>query len=352
MPLHRRVVIHFLEEHGGIGLILVFLSILSCGLTYLLFKSSKLIGIMDIPNHRSLHQTPKPRTGGLAIFVAITLGLILLRDFIDDKILSIFPYALFVIGIAFIDDVISISALLRLILQLVVAIVIVSNGLMFNAFVLPGVDITLPAYLGSIISVFFIVWMVNLYNFMDGMDGFAAGMAVIGFATFALLGFLRGDIGFVLLNLIIVGASIGFLIFNLPPSKIFLGDVGSTLFGMLVAIITLWADVKGIFPAWIGIIVFLPFILDASVTLAKRIIQGEAVWKAHRSHYYQRLVLSGLGHKKTLLMEYIGMLACATLSIILFVLDDSVMQIKILVFFTLMVIALLLYIDKKVSLKK
>jgi UDP-N-acetylmuramyl pentapeptide phosphotransferase/UDP-N-acetylglucosamine-1-phosphate transferase len=155
----------------------------------------------------------------------------------------------------------------------------------------------------------FILWMINLYNFMDGMDGFAGGMAVIGFTTLAWLG--RADAGFAAVNLTIAAASAGFLAYNFPPARLFLGDTGSTALGFLAAACSLWGSAAGLFPFWAALWVFSPFIVDATVTLLRRLMRGERVWEAHRSHYYQRLVLLGWGHRRTVLAEYVLMLACA-----------------------------------------
>jgi UDP-N-acetylmuramyl pentapeptide phosphotransferase/UDP-N-acetylglucosamine-1-phosphate transferase len=151
--------------------------------------------------------------------------------------------------------------------------------------------------------------MINLYNFMDGMDGFAGGMAVIGFSTLAWLG--RADAGFAAVCLTVAAASAGFLIHNFPPAKIFLGDTGSTTLGFLAAACSLWGSKADLFPFWVALLVFSPFIVDATVTLLRRLLRGEKVWEAHRKHYYQRLVLLGWGHRRTVLVEYALMLACA-----------------------------------------
>jgi UDP-N-acetylmuramyl pentapeptide phosphotransferase/UDP-N-acetylglucosamine-1-phosphate transferase len=144
---------------------------------------------------------------------------------------------------------------------------------------------------------------------MDGMDGFAGGMAVIGFSTLAWLG--RADPGFATLCLIVAAASAGFLFHNFPPAKIFLGDTGSTTLGFLAAACSLWGSRVGLFPFWVALLVFSPFIVDATVTLLRRLLRGERIWEAHRTHYYQRLVLLGWGHRRTVLVEYALMLACA-----------------------------------------
>jgi UDP-N-acetylmuramyl pentapeptide phosphotransferase/UDP-N-acetylglucosamine-1-phosphate transferase len=144
---------------------------------------------------------------------------------------------------------------------------------------------------------------------MDGMDGFAGGMAVIGFSALAWLG--QADAGFSAICLTVAGACAGFLVFNFPPARIFLGDIGSTILGFLVAACGLWGYQAELFPFWALLLVFSPFIVDATVTLVRRLLRGEKVWQAHRSHYYQRLVLLGWGHRRTVRVEYALMLACA-----------------------------------------
>lgn len=302
---------------------------------------------MDVPNQRSLHDIPKPRTGGLAILLAVSVGFFVLRNEINIGLLALLPYGLVILVAAFVDDIYSISALLRFFLQIALALVFVLSGLNLAVLSLPGLDIPLNYFVGSAVTVIFIVWVVNLYNFMDGMDGFAGGMAIIGFSTFAILSIMQGDINFAILNLVVVAAAFGFIVFNLPPAKIFLGDVGSTLFGILVALFILWADVTHIFPVWLGVIVFTPFFLDASVTLCKRVLKKEKVWQAHRLHYYQRLVLLGFGHKKTLMLEYIWMLICSLVSVFLLGSKNRDIQFITLTLFIVLCIAILVYIDIK-----
>ncbi len=109
----------------------------------------------------------------------------------------------------------------------------------------------------------------------------------------------------------IAAEAAGFLWLNLPPARIFLGDTGSSSLGLLVAGFSLWANREGLFPLWLAILVFSPFIVDATVTLIRRLLRGEKIWQAHRTHYYQRLVRMGWGQKRTLAVEYMLMLACS-----------------------------------------
>jgi UDP-N-acetylmuramyl pentapeptide phosphotransferase/UDP-N-acetylglucosamine-1-phosphate transferase len=135
--------------------------------------------------------------------------------------------------------------------------------------------------------------MTNLYNFMDGMDGFAGGMTLIGGLTLALLTATGNAWTISVLSSLLAGAAAGFLVHNFPPARIFMGDVGSL---------------------WVPLIVFSPFVVDATATLLRRALAGEKVWQAHRVHYYQRVVLLGWGHRRTVMVEYGLMVLCAGLT--------------------------------------
>ena len=188
---------------------------------------------------------------------------------------------------------------------------VVWQGLWPERWPLPGLESEWPVVVGAVFAWLFVVWMTNLFNFMDGMDGFAGGMAVIGFGALAGLGGLAGDQGFALLCGSVAAAAAGFLVFNFPPARIFMGDVGGSTLGFLAAALILWADREGLFAWWVGVLVFSPFVVDATVTLIRRILRGEAPWRAHRSHCYQRIVQRGWGHRRTVLWEYALMFACA-----------------------------------------
>src|SRR5262249_53435950 len=142
-------------------------------------------------------------------------------------------------------------------------------------------------------------WMINLYNFMDGSDGLAGGMAAIGFGCYGIAALAGGDYLCATINLVVAASALGFLCFNFSPARLFMGDVGSVSLGFLAAVLDVVGWLRGDWPVWFGIVVFSPFIVDATVTLFKRALRGARVWEAHREHYYQRLVQSGWGHRKT-----------------------------------------------------
>ncbi len=291
----------------------VVAAVLSAWLTQIFCHPTAPFQTLDHPNERSLHDRPTPRSGGLAIVAAVFLtglaGAVAYRAPL--QLLWIGLGALAVAVVSFLDDRMGLSPLYRLSVHAATAGLLVYAGVGLSTLALPGFVWPLSAPAGAALSFLFVVWMVNLYNFMDGMDGFAGGMAVIGFGTLALLGWLAGSELFAALNAVVAAAAAGFLAFNFPPARIFMGDVGSSTLGLLAAAFSLWGARDGVFPFWIPLLVFSPFIADATVTLIRRLLRGEKIWQAHKTHYYQRLVRLGWGHRKTVLWEYVIMLACA-----------------------------------------
>jgi len=252
--------------------------------------------ILDHPNERSLHQQPVPRTGGIGVAVGVAVGALAVSP---PEWWPLWVGAAFLVGISFLDDLVGLPIAGRLIAHFIAAASCVA-GLMVDPMGLLWVVVAIVAT----------VWMTNLYNFMDGMDGLAGGMALFGFGFLAIAAWLAGDSPLALVSLSIATAAGAFLFFNFHPARIFLGDAGSTTFGYLAAGLGLigWRD--GAWSLWFPMLVFSPFIIDATVTLLRRIVQGERFWKAHRTHYYQRLVLSGWSHRKASLVEYGVMCAC------------------------------------------
>ena len=273
--------------------------------------------ILDHPNERSLHTRPTPRTGGLAVVVGVLFGITLWMAMVHmpHPLVLLCVCALLVAGLSFLDDMKGMSVGSRFAGHLVASGVLLAGGLALKRLEFPGWVWDWPAWLGVMFSTLYLVWMINLYNFMDGMDGFAGGMGVFGFGTFALLGGLAGHHAFLATSLIVAAGTSGFLLFNFPPARIFMGDTGSSALGFLAGGFSLWGVSEGVFPFWIALLVFSPFVVDASVTLIRRLLYRERVWQAHKTHYYQRLVQLGWGHRKTVLCEYALMLACSVSAI-------------------------------------
>lgn len=148
---------------------------------------------------------------------------------------------------------------------------------------------------------FLMVWLINLYNFMDGADGLAGGMSLFGFGAYAAAALTRSNPSFDLAvgGAAVAGAALGFLCLNFHPARLFLGDAGSIPLGFLAGAMGYWGWRGETWPLWFPAMVFAPFIADASVTLLRRSLRGEKFWEAHREHYYQRMVRSGVGHART-----------------------------------------------------
>lgn len=251
-------------------------------------------GPMDYPNERSLHSAPVLRTGGLAIVGGVIVAVVLI-DY--DKTLILLGSIVLLAAISFLDDLYNLSPTTRFIAHLSIAL---------SATWVWGPELALWQMALLALA---LVWMINLYNFMDGADGLAAGMAVFGFGAYGLAAWFLAETGFAALNLVIAAAALAFLRFNFPPARIFMGDAGSIPLGFLAGVIGLMGWEKGFWPAWFPFLVFSPFIVDATITLARRWVRGEPVWLAHRQHYYQKLVQSGLGQRKIALFAYLLMLA-------------------------------------------
>lgn len=276
----------------------------------LLLRSSRLP--LDEPNERSLHVVPVPRTGGIAIAAGVLVAALWIRAAPG----LLIPAAGLALISAF-DDRRALPSSLRLLAHVIAA------GVFLYAVGGP----LAPAM--SVALWLAIAWTTNLYNFMDGADGLAGGMAVIGFGAYAVAASLAGGCDFAAIAWAIAAAAAGFLAFNFPPARIFMGDVGSIPLGFLAAGMGVAGWERTFWPLWFPLVVFAPFIVDASVTLVRRLLRRERVWEAHRQHYYQRLILSGWTHRRTAFAEYAVMLACAGMA--LFTLGQPIEKQSILI---------------------
>jgi UDP-N-acetylmuramyl pentapeptide phosphotransferase/UDP-N-acetylglucosamine-1-phosphate transferase len=192
---------------------------------------------------------------------------------------------------------------------------VIGSGLVFHTKTDSMLGFIKLGWFAAPFTVVFLVWMTNLYNFMDGMDGFAGGMTVIGFGLLGYLGWQAHHPVISIIASLQSAAAAGFLVYNFPPARIFMGDVGSVSIGFLAAALIVLGCRDGVFDLWVPVIIFSPFILDATVTLARRAFHHEKVWEAHRDHYYQRLVLSGWSHRRAVLAEYGVMALCGTFAV-------------------------------------
>ena len=255
---------------------------------------------LDRPNERSLHEQPVPRTGGIAVLLGCLATLALGAE----QIWFPLVLALALAAVSFLDDLHSLPTAARLAAHF-------ASAAVFAWYVLTPMA---PFELALIVIA--IAWLTNLYNFMDGSDGLAGGMALIGFAACGVAAYAAGHTAIAQLCTAVAAASAAFLIYNFHPARIFLGDVGSIPVGFLAGAVGILGWREDVWPLWFPLLVFGPFIGDATLTLANRTIRGEPVWRAHREHYYQRMVRMGLGHRKTACLAYAAMIACAAAALV------------------------------------
>jgi UDP-GlcNAc:undecaprenyl-phosphate GlcNAc-1-phosphate transferase len=246
--------------------------------------------IQDIPNERSLHTEPTPRTGGISLMAGILSGWMML--------IQVWPWwivlpALGLFVLSLVDDMRGLLPRTRLIGHFIAALFVLWGAGVDNLWLLP--------------VLLFIVWMTNLYNFMDGSDGLAGGMTFFGFNFYGIAGLMNGNDTLAMMSFAVSSAGLAFLFFNFHPAKIFMGDAGSIPLGFLAAAFGVWGWQHGYWPFWFPLLVFSPFVADATATLLMRARRGEKLAQAHRSHYYQRLVQMGWGHSTTAIAEYVLM---------------------------------------------
>lgn len=256
--------------------------------------------IIDIPGERSSHSVPTPRGGGL-VFVAVWVGFSVLAVVASmvtwTDLLLVLPGAVLVAGIGFLDDLTSIKARWRFAVHFFAAVLL--PVLMFFVF---GKNIFLNPTMNILLSIFvvFVVWSINLYNFMDGTDGLASTQALFVFIATGGVFWWHGIYSLSWLALILSAAVAGFLVWNWPRAKIFMGDVGSGFLGYLVAAFFITGYVVHGVPFFWGLIMYSVFLFDATLTLLRRFWAGDKWYLPHRLHAYQRLIQSGWSHQKLL----------------------------------------------------
>lgn len=251
------------------------------------------------PNDRSLHERPVPRVGGLSIwagFLPVAAGSAALPGG-HLTLLCVLAVA----AVSLVDDWRGVPAPVRLAVQLAAALAVAAT------LVAPASAAGFA--LAGVVAVG-IAWSANLFNFMDGSDGLAATMSIVGAAAYGAAAAYAGAPGAVYWTL--AAATLPFLALNLPPARTFMGDVGSVPLGFLAAAFGVAGWRAGTWPAWFPLLVYLPFAADATVTLLRRLARGERVWEPHRTHYYQRLHQLGAGHRGTLLFFGVLMTGTAT----------------------------------------
>lgn len=274
-------------------------------ITPLIIKLAHKVGAVDQPNYRKVHERVMPRLGGLAIFCGVIAGYFV-GGLYNAKITGITVGALIVIVLGVLDDKFELSAKTKLFGQLMAAAAVVGSGLMIDFITIPFVgtfDLGLWSYP---VTVFWIIAIMNAINLIDGLDGLSAGISAIVIGTIAILAGLAGKSLILMLSLILLGSTIGFLFHNFHPAKIFMGDTGSLFLGYSISILSLLGLYKSVtlFSFIVPIIILGVPIFDTTYAIIRRIVNKKPISSPDKSHLHHRLLALGLSHRTTVLCIY------------------------------------------------
>jgi UDP-N-acetylmuramyl pentapeptide phosphotransferase/UDP-N-acetylglucosamine-1-phosphate transferase len=278
--------------------------------TGLLRTRAQAWGLVDIPNERSMHTRVTPRGGGIVLVFAVLTGLTAaaLSNVAPAGWAAYAGVTLLVAAIGWRDDMRSVAPTLRLLTHVVAAATAIAVWGTLDRVLLPfSTELALPGTLAAAATMVWLVGLLNAYNFMDGIDGIASGQAVVAGAMWVLVSGTAAPLATATAALI-AAASLGFLVHNWSPARIFMGDAGSGFLGFSFALMPLLAYHATGNPRLpvAGLLIVAPFVFDTMYTLIRRLIRGERIMEAHRTHLYQRMVTSGLSHSFTAAL-YIGL---------------------------------------------
>ncbi|MEX6633124.1 MraY family glycosyltransferase [Hyphococcus lacteus] len=281
-------------------------------------------GVLDHPNERSSHTVATPRTGGIAIFTAWVAGIFVVAVFSESGVLArdlgfMAVAALAALGVGYADDQIELAPVWKLVGQIAVATIFVVLFGPLKGFPLPYVgQVELAPLLGVVISIFWIVAFMNIYNFMDGANGLAAGTAVVGLAWISIMASFAGAPILGAAALLLALSATGFLPENLRRGRLFMGDNGSQVVGFLIAAFAIlganWTESR--LSMLFVPIIFSPLVFDVGWTLVSRLIRKQNILRAHREHLYQLLIRSGVSHANVAII-YMSLVSLASAAAIL-----------------------------------
>ena len=323
---------NFVVNGFNIWYIVLTTFVVSFLVTFLVKRLAFHINALDIPNERKIHKKPMPTIGGLTIFMAFLVGYMLFGVANDSRMISVLISSFIIVFTGFIDDVKPIKARWKFLMQTIAAGVVVLYGNMFfSDITIFGYIFSFPTWINMILTIFFIVAVINAINLIDGLDGLCSGICSIYFVTIAIIGFVLNRFGGldVVLSLIMLGATLGFLIHNFPPAKIFMGDTGSNFLGFIISIIALIgykaATVTSILIPII--LLFIP-IMDTLFAIIRRTIKHETIGTPDKEHLHHQLLKMTSSPTMTVLLIYFINAIFSAISI-LFVLKDTKIAITI-----------------------
>ena len=321
-----------------IKLLVAFIAALVTSLliTPLVIKFAIKFGAVDKPNARKVHSKVMPRLGGLAIFIGVLAGYFV-GGLYNEKITGISVGAIIIIITGILDDKYELSAKYKLLGQLLAAAAVVGSGLTVDHLTIPFVgtfDLGLWTYP---VTVFWIVAITNAINLIDGLDGLSAGISAIVIATIAFMAGVAGKPLILMISLILLGSTLGFLFHNFYPAKIFMGDTGALFLGYSISILSLLGLYKSVtlFSFIVPIIILGVPVFDTTYAIIRRIVNKKPISAPDKSHLHHRLLALGLSHRKTVLCIY-GFGIVFSISAILF--STATLWVSIFIIFGLLLI--------------
>lgn len=285
--------------------------------------------LLDVPNERSSHTAPTPRGGGLIIVIVSLAGYALAANFLSNNFhTSYLLGAVLIALVSWLDDLYTVSFVWRFLIHSLAAALVIFNLGYFDAIGAPLFQNFNLGLIGLPLTFFWIVWLTNAYNFMDGIDGIAGMQALTAGIGWLLVGKIFGLPATAVYGGVIAFSSLGFLILNWQPAKIFMGDVGSAFLGYSFAVLPLLAQNEAgansevqrfllpsaVFLVWL-------FVFDTLWTFARRVLNREKVWQAHRGHIYQKFVIGGFSHR--FIAGLYGLLSTINVGLTLLYLNDK-----------------------------
>ncbi|GGB60071.1 undecaprenyl/decaprenyl-phosphate alpha-N-acetylglucosaminyl 1-phosphate transferase [Virgibacillus dakarensis] len=274
-------------------------------LTPFVKKLAILIGAVDKPNHRKVHQKMMPRLGGLAIYISFLIGFLL---FLPQTVnyWSVVIGATIIMLVGILDDVMQLSAKLKFGGQLIAAMVPVFGGYTIEFITVPFGDRIEFGAAAIPLTIIWIVAITNAINLIDGLDGLAAGVSSIALLTISVLAISMGNYPIALISLMLLGSTLGFLVYNFHPAKIFMGDTGSLFLGYMISVIAVMGLFKNValFSLMVPIIILAIPILDTLFAIIRRIVHKKPLASPDKFHLHHCIIRMGYSHSQTVIMIY------------------------------------------------
>ena len=336
---------NFIVNGYNVFIIILTTFLTSLILTYLMIKISKNMNIMDIPNERSVHKKPTPLLGGIAIFLSFLFGFILFGNQ-NPLMISILIASFLILLLGIFDDIKPIKARYKFVIHILVALIVVFyGGLKLTHVDIFGLSLNFK-WMSPFITILIIVGIINAVNLIDGLDGLCAGISSIYFLTIGVIALILNKFNGldIILSFIMLGATLGFLVFNYPPAKIFMGDTGSTFLGLMISVIMLLGfKTVTLTSLLIPLVLLILPITDTLFAIIRRALNKKPIGQADKEHIHHQL-LKHLSTRKTILVIYVVDLIFSVVSIFY-----AIGKKKEMIIFYILLMFILLYLVFKTN---